>query len=404
MFKLTEGDYNESAQYSLMLRDSIANCSKVVGTSTSTYAPSVLGILISNLLAKDQYHLIRRIGLSSKQILKSVDEVTAIWFPLTFTISVDSDGYLLTLPLLKSTIINIVVDWGDGSVLQTFSYVHGEQPNNKRPNVSHQYAKSANGCNEIYRVRIYPNENSTLKVIDEVTGSPVYLDQFGCWGLDWSTNVRSFESLGRLGIYSLDDLFSRRSDLPGDIPDIAGLDVSNIRSMRNLFAFWKEFNQSIENWDVSKVENMGGMFYECVCFNKPIGDWNVSNVCDMEFMFSGASSFNQQIGKWSTSKVQDMTAMFANATSFNQPIGNWDTSNVREMSHMFGFATTFNQVIGQWDVSQVIRAVFMFHGATSFVQSIQKWEFSTTADTTQMFDPWRVIHGQGGLRSETLFD
>ena len=65
-------------------------------------------------------------------------------------------------------------------------------------------------------------------------------------------------------------------------------------------------------------------------FNQPIGNWNVSNVKTMKEMFEGANDFNHDISNWDVSKVTNMKMMFSEAPAFNQPIGNWDVKKVKD--------------------------------------------------------------------------
>ena len=41
-------------------------------------------------------------------------------------------------------------------------------------------------------------------------------------------------------------------------------------------------------------------------FNQPIGNWNVSNVKTMKEMFEGANDFNHDISNWDVSKVTNI--------------------------------------------------------------------------------------------------
>ena len=96
--------------------------------------------------------------------------------------------------------------------------------------------------------------------------------------------------------------------------DISDWDVSNIKSMRYMFAYCETL-ESVGNllkWNVSKVTNMSSMFYGCKSFNQDISNWDVSKVTDMTCMFDGCKSFNQDISDWDVSKVQFKTYIFLN--------------------------------------------------------------------------------------------
>ena len=96
--------------------------------------------------------------------------------------------------------------------------------------------------------------------------------------------------------------------------DISDWDVSNVKSMRYMFAYCETL-ESVGNllkWNVSKVTNMSSMFYGCKSFNQDISNWNVSKVNDMTCMFDGCKSFNQDISDWDVSKVKFKTYVFLN--------------------------------------------------------------------------------------------
>ncbi|WP_411681380.1 BspA family leucine-rich repeat surface protein [Helicobacter felis] len=69
-------------------------------------------------------------------------------------------------------------------------------------------------------------------------------------------------------------------------------DVSNVKSMKNMFENCQNFDQPLDEWDVSSVESMYGMFKHCEYFNQYLEDWDVSsvNARDMSQMFSGCDS------------------------------------------------------------------------------------------------------------------
>lgn len=103
--------------------------------------------------------------------------------------------------------------------------------------------------------------------------------------------------------------------------------VSNVRSMRNMFLKCATFNSDISNWDVSKVTDMAGMFFGCKVFNQDISKWDVSKVEIMDDMFYGCKKFNQDISKWNVNKVLSMERIFCACADFNKNLDSW---NVKE--------------------------------------------------------------------------
>ena len=161
--------------------------------------------------------------------------------------------------------------------------------------------------------------------------------------------------------------------------------VSNVTNMTGMFHLATSFNQPLEKWNVSNVRDMADMFSNATSFNQPLEKWNVSNVVDMSFMFSDATAFNQPLEQWDTSKVTKMGEMFARAYIFNQPLEKWNVSNVNDMNDMFSYATSFNQPLEKWNVSNVNDMCSMFHGATSFNQPLELWNVSNVNDMSSMF-------------------
>ncbi|MCP3659123.1 MAG: BspA family leucine-rich repeat surface protein [Bacteroidetes bacterium] len=158
----------------------------------------------------------------------------------------------------------------------------------------------------------------------------------------------------------------------GNVKDMSRL-IFDIGGKRSLF------NEKIGNWNVSNVKTMKEMFEEAFAFNQLLRYWDVSNVEDMEGMFSLAFSFDQYINDWNVSKVKNMRQMFFIARVFNQPLYKWIVSNVTNMQSMFYAAFAFNQSLRDWDVSNVddMRTMFIGYtgplGNTSFNQDLCLW-------------------------------
>jgi len=216
------------------------------------------------------------------------------------------------------------------------------------------------------------------------------------WGTNpWTSMEAAFQSCSYFNI----------SNPTIDVPDL-----SNVQSMREMFAGcssfnaninnWNtgnvsdmnscfedagSFNQPLDNWDVSNVTDMYEMFYDAVIFNQDLNSWNTSNVTDMTWMFDNAELFNGDISSWDVSNVTEMYGMLSDALVFNQDLGNWDVSKVTDMNDMFGQAADFNSDISQWDVSQVTDMAYMFEDASAFDQNLGNWDISSVTNMSQMF-------------------
>ncbi|MFD1628742.1 BspA family leucine-rich repeat surface protein [Pseudopedobacter beijingensis] len=165
-----------------------------------------------------------------------------------------------------------------------------------------------------------------------------------------------------------------------DIPDL-----SEVSSMKEMFASATLFNGAIGGWNVSNVTNMHALFANAASFNGDISNWNVSSVTNMSNMFQGATVFNQSIGGWTVEKVTNMEAMFAKAKAFNKNIGSWNVSNVTNLKNMFSEATVFNQPLNNWNVAQVTNMSGMFNTALKFNQSLTDWKVNLVTDMSLMF-------------------
>ena len=123
-----------------------------------------------------------------------------------------------------------------------------------------------------------------------------------------------------------------------EVKHIIGLedwDVSNVRNMRGMFAYCKNFNCDLSKWDVSKVTDMYSMFEDCYNFNSDLSNWDVSNVEDMYSMFQNCEKFKSDLSKWNVSKVTYMGFMFQNCKKFNSDLSHWDVSSVQDVGFMF---------------------------------------------------------------------
>jgi surface protein len=129
---------------------------------------------------------------------------------------------------------------------------------------------------------------------------------------------------------------------------VSYFDTSQVNNFYYL-SLEEDFNEDISRWDVSNVKSMENLFWHCSLFNQPLGNWDVSNVTNME-------------------------QMFYYATSFNQPLGNWNVSKVTSMHRMFENATAFNQSLSEWNFTKRCCYFFMMEGATSFTNNYDSWK------------------------------
>jgi surface protein len=250
-----------------------------------------------------------------------------------FSVKTDNSGVSTStefrMPLTTSTGLDMNVDWGDGSPIETIT--------------DHTLAIHDYGTAGTYTISVtgdllgwsFNNGGDKLKMLDVK---------------QWSALNISAES----AFYGCTNLTATATDAP----------LITNTSLGNLFRDCSNFNGAIGNWDTSSVTIMVGFLFGASSFNQDIGNWNVSNVTNMRDLFQGASIFNKDISNWNTSNVSNMQLMFRNAIAFNQNIGIWNTSSVTNMSQMIQNADAFDQDISNWDINQVSNFVNFMVAAT----------------------------------------
>ena len=215
------------------------------------------------------------------------------------------------MPLTTSTGLNMQVNWGDGSAIETIT---------NHTLAIHTYASAGT-----YNVSVtgdilgwrFNDGGDKLKML----------------------NVSNWEGL----TISVDSGFFGCLNLTAtaiDAPLITG--ASLLRYFRDCF----NFNGAIGNWNISNVTNMLSTFQSATAFNQNIGSWNTSSVTDMRFMFNAATAFNQNIGSWNVSNVtafvgfmQDKTAANYSATNLDSIYNGWSSRTVQP-----NLSITFNSI------------------------------------------------------------
>ena len=131
---------------------------------------------------------------------------------------------------------------------------------------------------------------------------------------DAGLSPKSFDELRKIIEDRYDKLGPGTKDNPIDFNDI---DVSNLDSFCNkynkgLFESIDFIHIDISDWDVSNIKSMGNMFFNREKL-KSVGDisgWDVSKVINMSYMFAFCKKFNQDISSWDVSNVKYKIYMF----------------------------------------------------------------------------------------------
>lgn len=218
----------------------------------------------------------------------------------------DNPGYSndtsIYIPTYSGEDYNYSVDWNNDGVYDQTGINGG---------VNHDF-----GTPGTYTIRI---SGEFPRIYFKNSGDPEKIIDIKQWGTGaWTSMEGSF--------YGARNLTISATDLPN---------LSNVTSMKEMFANAYNFNSDISNWDVSNITDMSNMFNQAAAFNSDISNWNVSNVTNMSDMFTDAIDFNSDISGWNVSSVTDMSGMFRGSRSFNGDLSAWDVSNVKFMKNMF---------------------------------------------------------------------
>lgn len=164
------------------------------------------------------------------------------------------------------------------------------------------------------------------------------------------------------------DIVKAELDKLGLEADLSHIDVSDVTDFSSLFAAkdresvlfgtrrlgkkYMNINPNVSQWNVSQAKTMHEMFINCRMFSCDLSQWDVSHVTDMDYMFCECYEFNGDITTWDVSSVDSMQGMFSFAESFNQDISGWDISNVTNAVYMFNACKSFNQDLSGWKFAE----------------------------------------------------
>jgi len=390
------------------LPDSTTN-QRIIAGDNACDATDPFCILSRNILIDkgwivEDLTTVSEIAIDESTALKSIWTISASGTEITFPV-----GYYFFSG-------NIIVDWGDGSSIESFSSLQ---------EASHTYSEIG-----AYAMLMNGNWGTSLSQMFNYKTIPDNLD-ISNWNVSNITNMSGMFSNANLpenfdisywdvgNVLNMSNMFAYNWDFPrsslpssleisawntSSVTDMSGMfegaiipsgfdirswDTSNVTNMSNMFAVTTiPEGFSISSWDTSSVANMSGMFYSTsIPSYMSINSWNTSNVTDMGSMF-WASTLQPdfEISSWSTSNVTDMHQMFYQvAIPSGFDISSWDTSSVENLYSTFSYATIPSGFdINSWDVSNVTVVNYLFGNAT--VPSgfnVDSWDLS--ADTTYMF-------------------
>lgn len=191
--------------------------------------------------------------------------------------------------LRVSVLAGSIVDWGDGSPLETIGAAGALQ---------HTYVTAGPHVGTVTQQPGVSNRHIGGTALREVVR----------WGAVPLLGIFSFHSNG-----PSPNLTAVPSTAPPGVTD-----------MSNMFFGASAFNQDISGWDTGSVTNMSSMFREAASFDQDIGGWDTSSVTGMASMFTSATSFNQDLSGWCVENIASEPADFATFTpAWTLPKPNW---------------------------------------------------------------------------------
>ena len=210
-------------------------------------------------------------------------------------------------------------------------------------------------------------------------------------------NIHDFNCIDTSAITDMSGLFYK--DIFFTIAfNVSNWNVSNVKSMRNMFKGCENFDCDLSKWDVSNVEDMSNMFYRCYKFTgKGLENWNVSNVKYIARMFTNCLHFDCDFSNWNIHNVRSTFGLFWNCGNFKgKGLENWDVGNVINMDSMFAFCTKFNCNLSKWNVSTNTTDMgAMFRNCYNFDCDLSNWDVSNVKHMDEMFVNCSKFKGKG---------
>ena len=155
--------------------------------------------------------------------------------------------------------------------------------------------------------------------------------------------------------------------------------------------------------DTSQIDDMSELFNKCNC-DIDISQWDVSNVKTMRNMFGEARYMRScgDLSKWDTHNVENFASMFKNCDNLKTigDISQWDVSSGVKFSHMFSdcFSLTTIGNLDDWDMSHAVYLDSMFAwSALRSIGDISRWDVSNVKNIMWIFSYCKNITDVGDL-------
>ena len=371
-------------------------------------------------------------GTVTEEIMKATRTVevidTASYMITEWNVSGDV-GLTITLPV-SGTGLNITVDWGDGSAIETITTeypthtyaqagvyeiaVAGNCP--EWGKISYQefiafgetsrnytYAKYLTNVIQLGELNatkyIFAKcENLTSfkgeKLVSPNTFANVNTMGYMFWGC---TNLKEIDltNFDAQNVTDMNRMFSGCHSLVE--LDLTSLDTSKVTDMNETFGYCKNLeNLNISNLKTNLVKNMPYMFAGCVKLKTlDFSSFDTSNVTNMAWMFGNCSSLESlDLSSFDTSNVKNMDLMFNNCGAKTINVSSFDTSNVESMYCMFQLTKVKQIDLSSFKTQNLKSMTGMF--AWSSFESLDLSSFDTS-NVTGMVDVFKNCGSLGTL-------
>ena len=176
--------------------------------------------------------------------------------------------------------------------------------------------------------------------------------------------------------------------------NLADIDVSHLEDLNYVFRNSRRRDFSgIETWDVSNVRSMRGMFAGCPYFTgEEIENWNVSSLTDAKGMFMECENFDADLSRWKFRYIFNIDSMFERCTNFTgKGLEKWNVSTARYMERTFiGCKNFTGKSVEKWDVSEAEQMMEMFLGCTKFNADLSRWNLQKVDWCAGIFDSTNI--------------
>ena len=268
---------------------------------------------------------------------------------------IPTDNTTIKLPATKygSTSVNIVVDWGDGTIAEAFTT---DFP-------THTYATAGT-----YEIKVWGTcpkwGYANLGSVSTTSNSDYYTST------QYLTKVKQFGELSAVqyGFAQCKNLI----EVSGENL-VTSKTFEKTTNMSYMFYYCSSLTSlDVSKFDTSKVTNMSYMFSRCGLISLDISNFNTFKVTDMSYMF-GVRSVNNEVSSGikeikgleniNTSNVISMMGMFQCCAELEYiDVSNFDTSKVTNMSWMFDCCSNLTNLnVSKFDTSKVTDMSMMFY-------------------------------------------